>query len=51
MPSANVSIESDLQLHQGADQRLTLLVILQSQDERAVDLQRVNGKPLQVSEG
>ena len=38
------------ELHEGVDQRLALLVVLQAQDERPVDLQRVDGEALQVSE-
>ena len=38
------------ELHEGVDQRLALLVVLRAQDERPVDLQRVDGEPLQVSQ-
>jgi hypothetical protein len=32
------------ELHERVDQRLALLVVLQSRDERSVDLQRVDGE-------
>ena len=39
------------QLHERTDQRFTLVVLAQAGDERAVDLERVDGKALQVERG
>ena len=52
MPSAKVSSRERLaELHERVDEGLALLVVLQLGDEGAVDLQRVDGEALEVSEG
>src|ERR1039458_5041157 len=38
------------ELHEGVQERLALLVVGQSRDERPVDLQRVDGELLEVSQ-